>query len=299
MNVARRPRLALLVAALLTLPAAGAGAADLELGEAQKLYAAAAFEEALAVLDRMDLKGAVPEDVASVHRYRAGCLMALGRASDAERAMEAVARAQPELAPAGFDESPRMREAYAAVRARVLPQVVRDLFAGARTAYTDNASDAADRFKRVLALLADPALAGNPAAALTDIKTLAEGFSELLAAKAVAAEPPPAPEPAPAPERQFYTTDDTNVRPPRALSQTIPRPPVLASRSVAFTGTLSLELTISPEGLVENVVVTEPLNPIYDTMLVEAAKRWRYEPALLDGAPVRFRKKMDVVVRDE
>ena len=131
-----------------------------------------------------------------------------------------------------------------------------------------------------------------PLAALTDIKTLAEGFSELLAAKAVAAEPP-APDPAPVPERLFYTTDDTNVRPPRALSQTIPRPPVLASRSVAFTGTLSLELTISPEGLVENVVITEALNPIYDAMLVEAAKRWRYEPAVLDGTAVRFRKKSE------
>jgi TonB family protein len=298
MNASRRLRVPLLLAALFVLPAARPAAADVELGEAPKLYASAAFEEALAVLDRVNLTGARPDEIASVHRYRAGCLMALGRSSDAERAMEAVARAQPELVAAKFDESPRMREAYASVRARILPQVVRDLFASARTAYTENAPDAGERFQRVLALLADPALGGNPAAALADIKTLAEGFSELLDAKAEAAAPPPAP-PAPEPQRLFYTTDDTDVLPPRVITQHVPRPPVLPSRTVAFTGTVSLELTISSEGLVEGAVITQSLNPIYDAMLLDAAKRWRYDPAVREGTPVRFRKKLDIVVKNE
>jgi hypothetical protein len=297
MNASRFLLTPVLLAVFLAF-AARAASADVELGEAQKLYAAAAFEEALAVLDRLDLDGAKPDEIASVNRYRAGCLMALGRSADAERAMEVVTKAQPELDATRFDESPRMREAFAAVRARVLPQVVRDLFAGARTAYSENAADAAARFKRVLALLGDPALAGNPATALADIKTLAEGFSELLEAKTAAAAPPPAAEPVP-PARFFYTSDDTNVLPPRVIAQQIPRPPVLASRSVAFTGTVSMELTISPEGLVENAVITQPLNPIYDTLLLEATKRWRYDPAVLNGAPVRFRKKMDVLVKNE
>ena len=296
MNPTRLLPVALLLAAFLTAPVARATAADLELGEAQKLYASAAFEEALALLDRMDLGGATPDEVASVHRYRAGCLMALGRTADAERAMEAVVRAQPELEPARFDESPRLRDAFGSVRTRVLPQVVRDLFAGARTAYNGEAPDAADRFKRVLALAADPALAGSGASSLADIRTLAEGFAELLDAKAAAAPPP---EPPAAPQRSFYTTDDRNVLPPRVIAQQIPRPPVLANRSVAFTGTVSLEVTISSEGSVEAAVVTQPLNPIYDAILLDAARRWRYDPALLDGSPVRFRKKLDIVVRDE
>ena len=300
MNALPLRTVALLLALLAVPGTAAALDGDLgeNLGEAQKLYAQAAFEEALAVLEDIPLGGAAPEQIVAVHRYRAGCLVALGRAPDAEKAMEAVARLQPELDPVKFDESPRLREAYARVRARVLPDVVRDLFGEARTAYAEKRTDAVQGFQRVLRLLDDPALGGSAAGPLSDIRTLAEGFTDLLGAKAAEAAPPPEPVPA-APARAFYTSEDRDVLPPRVVSQNIPRPPVLVNRSVAFTGTLALEVSIATDGSVENVTVTQPLNPIYDAIIVDAARRWRYDPAVLNGAPVPFRKKLEIVVRDE
>jgi protein TonB len=290
MNARRIPVAALILSACLAAPAAAAAA---DLGEAERLYAEAAFEEALAVLDKIALGSAPLGEIVAVHRYRAACLVALGRSADAEAAMEAIARLQPELQPARFDESPRMRDAYGKVRARVLPQVLRDLYVQARAAYTAKQPDALDRFAQVLRLADDPALAGS-AATLADIKTLAEGFSELLKAAA-----PPEPAAPAAPVRPFYTSSDAEVVPPRVISQFVPRPPTLTNRSVAFAGTLTLELSISTEGTVENSVITQPLNPIYDAIVLDASKRWRYDPALLNGNPVPFRKRMDIVVRDD
>lgn len=297
---------ALLLVLTLAAPVAHASALEGDLTAARELYASAAFEEALAALQGIAVADLPPVEAATVHRYRAACLFALGRSTEAEGAMEAIVRATPELNAESFEGSPRLRELFAAVRGRVLPNIVQDLYVNAKAGFTEKAPDAGARFERVLTLLGDPALAGGQASpALSDLKTLVEGFIELnRAAKPAAPEPAAATAPANAAatgaiERTFYTTDDPGVAPPKIIRQDVPQPPVLASRHISFAGSAALEVSITEEGTVESVVITKSINPLYDALLVEAAKRWRYEPAMREGAAVPFRKKIVVNVRDE
>ena len=37
-----------------------------------------------------------------------------------------------------------------------------------------------------------------------------------------------------------------------------------------------------------------PINPQYDRIAVSAAKLWQYQPARLDGVPVKFLKRIQV-----
>src|SRR5438034_11835666 len=61
---------------------------------ARDLYASAAYEDALIVLDRLAAANNAP-DRFSINQYRAFCLLALGRATDAERAIVAVISDRP------------------------------------------------------------------------------------------------------------------------------------------------------------------------------------------------------------
>jgi hypothetical protein len=39
-----------------------------------------------------------------------------------------------------------------------------------------------------------------------------------------------------------------------------------------------------------------PVNPAYDKQVVAATLTWRYRPATLDGAPVKYRKMITVSI---
>jgi hypothetical protein len=43
--------------------------------------------------------------------------------------------------------------------------------------------------------------------------------------------------------------------------------------------------------------VVESVHPIYDALLLSAARTWKYEPAKLDGKPVRYVKLIEVVLK--
>jgi len=47
---------------------------------------------------------------------------------------------------------------------------------------------------------------------------------------------------------------------------------------------------ISEDGRVEEAVIRQSINPAYDQLLLEAARRWKYRPALRAGVPVRYTK---------
>ena len=46
-------------------------------------------------------------------------------------------------------------------------------------------------------------------------------------------------------------------------------------------------------------MMTQSINPQYDAMAVAAAKRWRYQPATLNGTPVKYRKAVQVSVKPQ
>jgi tetratricopeptide (TPR) repeat protein len=91
------------------------------LDRARELYYGAAYEEALAVLDGIDV--ASPTDAPTVELYRAACLFALGRTSEAEQTFERLVALSPDTGPEQLDMTPWIASRFAAVRARVLSRV--------------------------------------------------------------------------------------------------------------------------------------------------------------------------------
>ena len=208
--------------------------AEDSLSTARDLYAAAAYEDALLMLNKLRGATARAEDGASIDQYRAFCLLALGRAEDAQQAIEAVVAAEPSYQPNDADVSPRVRLAFKDVRRRMLPAIIEQRYASAKAAFDRKDFVVADTgFKEVLAVLSDPdvgSAASQPP--LSDIRTLATGFHELSATAAV---PPPLPVVAAAPPLQLpppvvvepprpkiYSMDDPGVVPPITVRQTLP-----------------------------------------------------------------------------
>ena len=139
---------------------------------------------------------------------------------------------------------------------------------------------------------------GNPLLAIrADLKTLAVGFYELSLKLLPPPLPPPmnvaeAPVPAPPVPRaaKLYSADDRNVVPPVPVRQQIPAYP--GRVSAARTGVL--ELVIDNTGAVESATMRVSVNAQYDRLATSAARTWQYQPATIDGAPVKFLKRIQV-----
>jgi hypothetical protein len=291
-------------AAALFLTARTGRAAEDPIAVARDLYSAAAYEEALVVLDRMVPSGQAQERI-SIDQYRAFCLLALGRTSEAERAIEAVLSAEPLYRPSETEASPRVRSAFASVRLRMLPIVVQQKYADAKAAYDQqNFGAAAAGFDQVLEGLADAALASaGQVPPLSDLRTLATGFRELALR---AAAPPPAP-PAPVAPTvvdvptatpivgRIYGGDEGNVVAPSVVRQDMPRLPSNGGMLIGRKGVL--EVVIDESGAVEMATMRTHIDPRYDTQVVSATKNWKYKPALVNGQPVKFRKVLVIEVK--
>ena len=55
-------------------------------------------------------------------------------------------------------------------------------------------------------------------------------------------------------------------------------------------------MTIDEQGRVISATIRLALHPIYDSQILLAAKEWRYQPATLNGRPVKFRKIIQITV---
>jgi hypothetical protein len=56
-----------------------------------------------------------------------------------------------------------------------------------------------------------------------------------------------------------------------------------------------LEVIISESGTVDSAILRDPVAIFYDNALLEAAMSWRFQPATLDGQPVKYRKLLEIV----
>jgi TonB family protein len=295
--------LALCLVALATIATARVARADESLASARDLYASAAYEEALAALDQVRAAGVPAADAFAVDQYRAFCLLALGRAAEAQTAIEAIVVADPLYHPSAADVSPRVRAAFSEVRRRLLPSIIPQQYAQAKAAFDNkNYAEAATGFTHVLAALADPdvvqAAGQSP---LSDVRTLAIGFQE-LSARAAAPPPPPAPPPLPAevaPEPvvpsapRVYTVGDTDVVPPTPVVQELPR---FSGRLPASTKGI-LEVVINERGLVEAATMRASVDQAYDRLAIDATRSWRYKPATANGVSVKFKKMIQITIK--
>lgn len=272
------------IAALATwfsLCAPAAASAQDVLSRAKDLYASAAYEDALQLLDTVKDKPMATEAAA----YQVFCLVALGRRDDARAATEALVRADPLFRPSESQVSPRIRAFFDDVRKPLLPEIARQTYAKGKAAFDQKAwAQALGDFDRAIALLRE---VDATDASVADVRTLTAGFRDLAL---VALQPPPAPTPAPAApaEPVVYGVENTDVRPPVALSKPLPiwRPTQIEQR-MKFSGVI--ELVIGEDGKVLFASLVDSVYPPYDGPLLAAAKHWTFRPAIKNGLPVKYR----------
>jgi TonB family protein len=308
------------------LPASTANAQEptATLAQAKTVYASAAYEEALAILDTIHSKTPAA-DTEEVAAYQVFCLLALGRTDEARHATEALVRIDPLYRPSEAQASPRVLSFFDDVRRPLLPQIVRQTYAQAKTDFDQkNLPVALTEFDRVIALVDDMAAADDGSAA--DLKTLASGFRDLAkSASAAAAAPAPATPPAPdppvpaavpvsaavdmptdatntsstaapaaAPETpndpdKVYGPEDAGVKPPVEITKDMPpwTPANSFEKNKSYTGVL--EVVIDERGHVTSASMRTSAVSSYDSSLLRAAGSWRYKPATRNGAPVKYR----------
>ena len=80
--------------------------------------------------------------------------------------------------------------------------------------------------------------------------------------------------------------------PPVTMKQELPRfqRPVRVDRSGV------LFIVIDEHGGVESAIITEPLERTFDRMVLAAARAWTYQPAMRNGAPVKYRKRIQLTL---
>jgi TonB family protein len=297
-----------LTCVVLLLAGAARVYAQAPLDVARDLYATADYEKALTLLDDLIARSETGQNRQEAELYRALCFLALGKRDDADRAVETIVQRDP-LYRAPEDIAPRMRTAFGDAKKRLLPSIIQQHYNNAKAAFDAKDFGAAgEGFQRVLDAINDPdmkhAASQSP---LVDLKTLASGFRDL----SVQATPPPPPvaailaTPPPVPQVQaqsqavavaasrIYTNNDPGVIPPVVIMQEFPKYP----GRVPTGGILgAVEIVIDQTGSVESASMQTPVLSGYDAMIVQAARAWRYQPARVNGQPVKFRKSIRITV---
>lgn len=273
---------------LISLPRL-AGAQDL-LANARTLYQSAAYDEALNTLQQLSANKSTlsATDARDVEEYKFLCLLALGRPQEARVSMAVVVKSDPLYTLDAGSTPPRVLNAFTEVRRELLPQIATQLYAESKAAYDrKEAADAKAGFEMLMQMLADPDMQGK----LTDLGTLAKGFMDLSAAAA----PAPAPAPAAAPVEPAAAKASVIV-PPSVLVQNVPPIPANLLRMTQLKAGV-LELMIDETGKVEEAKFLSPIHPVYDGMVTNAAKGWKYKPATADGKPIKYRKTIRIAVQ--
>jgi hypothetical protein len=270
--------------------------ADASLAAARDLYVSASYDDALAMLGTLSNGSKSVEERQSIDLYRTLCLFALGKTTEADRVIEAMLLRDPLYRAADEELSPRVENAFQAARRRILPSVIQQKYADAKAAFDKQQWAAASTgFAEVLKSIGDPDIATSAGAPpLSDIKTLASGFRDL----AVKSTPPPPPvakvEP-PKPVRQLkavYTAEDRDVVAPVAVVQRVPKYPANVTKPLQGV----VQFVIDENGAVLTPTMPVSIDMSYDGMVMSAAKKWQYTPAMLDGKPVKYMKRLTISV---
>jgi TonB family protein len=254
------------------------------------LYSAAAYEDALDLLKKLnvDSPASRPTEAAV---YEMLCLVALGRQGEAKNVMSAIVRADPFYHLTESAAPPRLRALFEDVRRPLLSDIVRQAYAKGREAFErKDLPAAAAAFGRVMTLLDDPDIA--TLAGSGDLRTLAAGFRDLSrigTPPATPAPPPVAP--------QVFGPRDADVTPPEPIIQRMPawNPAKTGDGAQQLEG--AVELVLDETGRVSSVSLIKSVHPDYDGPLLAAAKKWKFLPAMVHGAAVRYRLMMTIVLR--
>src|SRR5262249_10869469 len=142
---------------------------------------------------------ATPAVARQIDEYRAFCLFALGRTTEAESVAEALIRRDPLLKLEAADASPRLEAMFVGVRKRILPSLIRERYRSAKGLVDQkHYADAEPRLAETKRMLSEADKLGASDPSFADLVVLVDGFLPLSHAKLEAAAAP-APASAPAP----------------------------------------------------------------------------------------------------
>jgi hypothetical protein len=300
MNFTRIGLAAVVLLAGLSGNARAASGSDDTLGHAKSLYAAAAYDEALAVLDQLQ-HAAPAEDSTSIAEYKVFCLLALDRRDEARQNIDGILHKNPLYLPSADQASPRVQSIFRDVRRQSLPKIVVERYTAAKAAFERKDARAVQQFDEVLALLDDRDL--DQASTLGDLRAVASAFRDLATAVAASgaslvdvrlAQQPALPQ---EPARDIiYTAADADVTPPVAQSQKMPMwHPSRQEAVQEFTG--ALRLLIDESGAVVSATMPATTRAAYDLLLIRAARDWKFLPAQKQGMPVRYLKLIQIQLK--
>jgi hypothetical protein len=196
-----------------------------------------------------------------------------------------------------------------------MPKVVDQLYASAKLTFDRKEYElAATQFSDLLTFLDDGDTRELPS--LKEFRTLATGFRDLSqVALTTASKPAPAPEPVAQAVPAGQPAAAFNVPTPspitgasQAASGTLEPPVVIRQQMPLWLGMRdflprgnrgTLRVIIDERGNVEEARIIESLHMVYDALLLSATRTWKYEPAKLDGKPVRYVKMIEVVLKPQ
>jgi hypothetical protein len=301
---------AIAILGLLLAAVPAALAAEDPLLAAKDLYAAASYEEALTTLAGIE---SPPTEIArQVDMYRAFSLYALGRTAEAEKVAESLIRREPmvELEEA----APRIEAMFQNVRKRLLPVLIRAEYRTARADLDEKKPESAKlHLNDARRMLASAQKLGAWDEGLADLQVLVDGFLDLtraadqasVAAPAPVANPTPQPIAPPVPVQRAeasssYGPEDEGVTPPSIVDQRTPLMPEQLRRLLkGRTGSGVFDLVIDETGAVQQATVRTSIHPVYDALIISASRSWKYLPATRNGAPVRYRKSIQIMLNQE
>jgi hypothetical protein len=89
------------------------------------------------------------------------------------------------------------------------------------------------------------------------------------------------------PDLKIYGAGSDGVSPPVGVRPQLPRelPSTMRSEDLG-----QIELIVAADGSVESVKLLGGRRSVHDAMFLSVAKAWRFQPAMKNGAPVRYRK---------
>jgi TonB family protein len=271
-------------------------AAQDSLERLKDLYASAAYEDALSEVARIDATEPTPE----VEQYRVFCLVALGRTMEAEKAVEDLIKMSPRYRP-DSDASPRIQELFSAARRRLGPSIAKAMYIEARkTLDRRDRETAIAKFEELLRLVDDPDVRDEPT--VSELKLLGSGFLELSRAQPgrsaslpglVASNEPPTQRS----NQSAALTSKPVVTPPVAVREVLPpwTPGDVGSRTVEFRG--AVRVHIDAQGKVADAEMATSIHPLYDRLLLQAARTWVYQPARSNGVAVPSEKVVQIVLK--
>jgi TonB family protein len=294
----------ILLVVVLICGAATMFAQEPPLAKAKALYDSAAYEEALTVLASVE----DPE----AQQYRALCMLALDRAQDATNAVDLLVSTTPLYEPSSEDVPPRFASLVSEAKKRLVPGIARKTLNEGRDQFrSGDHEQAVAKFDLVMSLTE---IAGfKETADAENLRTLASGFIELARATAAARPEPKAADPTPAESTSAADQSREPLAAPPlaavvpgagrpadviqavAIRQTIPAVP----SGIAGIGgpTAVVKIAIGPDGKVITASMQQNSHPLYDRMVLQAAREWLYVPAMLNGKPVLSEKVVSIQLR--